>query len=122
VSFDQRRASDPNLLFVSGISRNRRRRGQGNTEYVIIVALIAIATIAVVTLFGDNIRRLFGVSADELGGDTDIGNPNVVKASGAMTEKNVSNFANQSSTYDPNGMPTRTGPSSNSASGPRSSM
>jgi pilus assembly protein Flp/PilA len=84
---------------------------------VIIVALIAIATIAVVTLFGDNIRRLFGASADSLGGDTDIANPNVVKASAPMTEKNVSNFANQSSTYDPNGLPTRTGPGPNPMSG-----
>jgi len=42
------------------------RRGQGMTEYIIIVALIAIAAIGVVTIFGDNIRRLFGTSADAL--------------------------------------------------------
>lgn len=44
------------------------RRGQGMTEYIIIVALIAIACIAVVTLYGDNIRALFGESADALTG------------------------------------------------------
>ena len=44
------------------MKRNRRNRGQGMTEYIIIVALIAIAAIAVVTLFGDNIRRLFATS------------------------------------------------------------
>jgi len=39
------------------------------TEYIIIVALIAIAAIGVVALFGDNIRALFGASADALAGN-----------------------------------------------------
>ncbi|MBI3070684.1 MAG: hypothetical protein HYY84_01025 [Deltaproteobacteria bacterium] len=39
--------------------RNVRTFGQGMTEYIIIVALIAIAAIGVVTLFGDQIRNLF---------------------------------------------------------------
>ncbi|MDA3863254.1 MAG: hypothetical protein PF689_05225 [Deltaproteobacteria bacterium] len=54
---------------------NRLRRdtkGQGMTEYIIIVALIAIAAIGVVTLFGDNIRKLFGSSANALAGNTDV--------------------------------------------------
>ncbi len=49
--------------------KNRKRRGQGMTEYIIIVALIAIATIGVVSLFGDNIRALFGTSANALAGN-----------------------------------------------------
>ena len=44
----------------------RGRRGQGMTEYIIIVALIAIAAIGVVSLFGDNIRKLFATSANAL--------------------------------------------------------
>lgn len=47
----------------------RRQRGQGMTEYIIIVALIAIGAIAVVTIFGNNIRALFGTSANALTGD-----------------------------------------------------
>jgi len=47
----------------------RRQRGQGMTEYIIIVALVAIGAIAVVTVFGDNIRALFGTSANALTGD-----------------------------------------------------
>jgi Flp pilus assembly pilin Flp len=46
----------------------KRQRGQGMTEYIIIIALIAIATIAVVTAFGDNIRALFGASANAMVG------------------------------------------------------
>jgi len=41
---------------------------QGMTEYIIIVALIAIAAIAVVTLFGDKIRELFKGSTEKLSG------------------------------------------------------
>jgi hypothetical protein len=73
---------------------------------VIIVALIAIATMGVITLFGDNIRRLFGASADALGGDTDLANPNTFQADAALTEKNMTNFAAQSSAYDPSGIRT----------------
>ena len=49
---------------------NRKIRGQGMTEYIIIVALIAIAAIGVITLFGDNIRALFSTSATALAGST----------------------------------------------------
>ena len=54
--------------------RGLSRRGQGMTENIITVALIAIASISAVTLFGDNIRILFGASADTLAGDTRVTN------------------------------------------------
>ena len=51
------------------------------TEYIIIVALIAIGAIFVVTVFGDNIRALFGSSANALQGQststTDLGGTEV---------------------------------------------
>jgi len=50
--------------------KNKRQRGQGMTEYIIIVALIAIGAIFVVTVFGDNIRALFGSSANALQGQS----------------------------------------------------
>lgn len=49
----------------------QRRKAQGMTEYIIIVALIAIAAIGVVTLFGNNIRRIFGTANDALAGEQD---------------------------------------------------
>ncbi len=52
----------------------RKRRGQGMTEYIIIVALIAIAAIGVITLFGNNIRKLFGASAEALAGNENVSN------------------------------------------------
>ncbi len=51
-------------------SNTKPQRGQGMTEYIIIVALIAIGAIFVVTVFGDNIRALFGSSANALQGQS----------------------------------------------------
>ena len=49
--------------------RNRTRQaGQGMTEYIIIVALVAVAAISVYNLFGDTVRGQVGDLAAELGG------------------------------------------------------
>ena len=69
----------------------RRNRGQGMTEYIIIVALIAIAAIGVITLFGDNIRRLFGMSANALAGEVDVKNTNA-QSKEAIEKKGMKNF------------------------------
>lgn len=45
-----------------------RQLGQGMTEYIIIVALIAIAAIVVYNLFGDTVRGQVGDMAAELSG------------------------------------------------------
>lgn len=73
---------------------NRTRRGQGMTEYIIIVALIAIAAIGIITLFGDNIRRLFGMSADALGGASNVQQVNTSNArtNDALNKKKMLNF------------------------------
>ncbi len=46
----------------------RRQLGQGMTEYIIIVALIAIAAITVYGLFGDTVREQMGIMTEELAG------------------------------------------------------
>ena len=71
----------------------------GNSEFIVIVALIAVATIGIITLFGDNIRRLFGNSSDTLAGDEIVGY-NQNKANAQLTQKGMSNFA-QANAYDP---------------------
>ncbi|MEE8408917.1 MAG: hypothetical protein V3T05_04885 [Myxococcota bacterium] len=45
------------------------QRGQGMTEYINIVALIANGANFVVTILGENIRALFGTSANALTGE-----------------------------------------------------
>jgi Flp pilus assembly pilin Flp len=50
-----------------------RARGQGMTEYIIIVALIAVAAIGVYTAFGDIVRGQTSVAASALAGSNSGG-------------------------------------------------
>ena len=50
------------------MNARRRLRGQGMTEYIIIVALIAIAAIGVYTAFGKTLRGQMAVTAQSLAG------------------------------------------------------
>ena len=45
------------------------KSGQTIVEYIIVVVIIAIAAIAVVGVFSDRIRAMFGGATVELGGD-----------------------------------------------------
>lgn len=47
----------------------RRQKGQGMTEYIIVVALIAIAAIGVYTAFGKTVRGQMAVTAQALAGN-----------------------------------------------------
>ena len=47
----------------------RTRQGQTTAEYAIIVALVAVSSIAVILIFGDRIRALFATEEARLGGD-----------------------------------------------------
>ena len=44
------------------------RRGQGMTEYIIMVALIAIAAIGIYTIFGQQIRAVISSMGGQLSG------------------------------------------------------
>ena len=62
--------------------------GQGMTEYIIIVALIAIAAIAVYQLFGRTVRSQTAAIAQELAGED--GSPartNAATAAGAAVRQ-----------------------------------
>lgn len=55
-------------------STNRRRSlGQGMTEYLIIVALIAVAAIGTFAFFGKTIREQVGGLAQEVSGQANTG-------------------------------------------------
>lgn len=63
---------------LSKISQVKNVRGQGMSEYLIIVALIAVAAIAVTGLFGNAARNQVAAMANEVGGgaktDSDLAN------------------------------------------------
>jgi len=52
------------------MKRFTQQLGQGMTEYIIIVALIAIAAIAAYGFFGDTLRSQVGGMATELSGQS----------------------------------------------------
>jgi len=58
------------------------------TKYFVAAFLVVSVFVASVTLFGDNIRRLFGMSADGLAGDDTI----AFAQSNALTMKTMKNF------------------------------
>jgi Flp pilus assembly pilin Flp len=51
---------------MSGIEK---RKGQGMTEYIIIVAVVAVLSLAIVLKFGNQIRNLFVASSKEMAGE-----------------------------------------------------
>ena len=44
-------------------------KGQTTAEYAIIVALVAVSSIAIILIFGDQLRALFKSETEQLGGD-----------------------------------------------------
>ncbi len=48
----------------------KNRKGQGLTEYIIIVALVAIAAIGVVNIFGNQLRNQFATIVGAMSGHT----------------------------------------------------
>lgn len=73
----------------------RDQSGQGMTEYIIIVALIAITAIGVVTIFGDNIRDLFSGATNALAGDTNVKVKSETTSDRHTKTRNLKNFAEQ---------------------------
>lgn len=75
----------------------RKAAGQGMTEYIIVVALIAVAAIGVYTAFGDVVRGQTSVAAVALSGRTATsGRSFVTEARGRANEEaknaNLENF------------------------------
>jgi len=56
------------MKYTKPSGSKRGSRGQGMTEYIIIVALIAIAAIGVYSYFGKTMRNQTAASAAALGG------------------------------------------------------
>ncbi len=48
----------------------RNRNGQGLTEYIIVVALVAIAAIGIVNIFGNQLRNQFATIITAMSGSS----------------------------------------------------
>jgi Flp pilus assembly pilin Flp len=68
------------------ISHKKRQRGQGMMEYIIIVALIAVAAIGVYSVFGKTVRNQSAGLAKELAGKDATGAIGKAGTSSALAE------------------------------------
>jgi pilus assembly protein Flp/PilA len=69
----------------------RHDSGQGVTEYIIIVVLVAIAAIGVVTIFGDNIRDLFAGATRATSGEVREGGAGKARSGAAKAGEGPAN-------------------------------
>lgn len=67
--------------------KRTRQFGQGMTEYIVIVALIAVAAIAVYQLFGATVRNQTAAIAMEVSGQD--GSQSITQAGTAATKANA---------------------------------
>ena len=80
-----------------------KQHGQGMTEYIVIVALIAIAAIAVYQFFGQTVRSQTAGIAQELSGVSATTATADAQASAALAEgegttrKGLDNYSNDNS-------------------------
>jgi type IV pilus assembly protein PilA len=78
----------------------KRIRGQGMTEYMIIVALIAVGAIAITKTFGQTIRHQFGKITAAMQGTTYNG-ADLQEVTDEKTQgKGLNDFANGASGSD----------------------
>jgi Flp pilus assembly pilin Flp len=59
---------------------SRNQKGQAMTEYILLVALIAIAVVVAVKYFGTKTKEGFNKSADTVSGQVDQANKDANKA------------------------------------------
>ncbi len=72
----------------------KNRKGQGLTEYIIITALVAVAAIGVVNIFGNQLRNQFHTIVSAMSGSQDAKVTSLAeKASKEANQKNLSNYA-----------------------------
>jgi hypothetical protein len=79
-------------------NRNKKQVGQGMTEYIIIVALVALSAILVFSLFGQTIRDQVGqMSSQVAGGVAKTGQTDA--STSATAANNDAKIASGLSTY-----------------------
>jgi Flp pilus assembly pilin Flp len=84
---------------IGRLRRRARQAGQGMTEYIIIVAVIAIGSIAVYSYFGDTLRNQTAAAATALAGHDGKQLSEAAKKAAddgkAKVEKNLTDFAEE---------------------------
>jgi Tfp pilus assembly protein PilV len=84
---------------LSQIRRKNKQLGQGMTEYIIIVALIAVSAIGVYSLFGQTLRNQTAGLAVEMSGQDAKGNISTAQTN-ANTATDNANKTKNMGTYN----------------------
>jgi Flp pilus assembly pilin Flp len=72
----------------------RNRKGQGLTEYIIVVALVAIAAIGIVNIFGNQLRNQFSTIITAMSGSSQKRVESLAdQAQQETNKKTLSNYA-----------------------------
>ena len=77
-----------------GKELGKNRKGQGLTEYIIIVALVAVAGIGIVNIFGNQLRNQFHTIISAMAGSQTKTVESLADKAGTETnQKNLSTYA-----------------------------
>ncbi|RDK01961.1 Flp family type IVb pilin [Paraburkholderia lacunae] len=87
---------------ISHIRRKNKQHGQGMTEYIIIVALIAVSAIGVYSLFGKTLRNQTAGLAIEMSGQDAQGNIKQSQTNAGTATTNANKTKNMGSYNDSN--------------------
>ena len=72
----------------------KKRNGQGLTEYIIVVALVAVAGIGIVNIFGNQLRNQFHTIVKAMSGSTTATVKSLASEAGKeANQKNLSTYA-----------------------------
>jgi len=75
--------------------RASKRSGQGLTEYIIIVALVAIAAIGVVNIFGNQLRHQFSTIIASMSGSSVEVTSLATKAKQQTNQRTLKDYASE---------------------------
>lgn len=77
-----------------GTGPGKNRKGQGLTEYIIIVALVAVAGIGIVNIFGNQLRNQFHAIVKAMAGSQTATVESLADRAGSeANQKNLSTYA-----------------------------
>jgi len=77
------------------VKKQLKQLGQGMTEYIIIVALIAISAIGIYSIFGDTITDQMGTMTEELAGGQGTVQSVDSQLDTATTKRNLGDYVDQ---------------------------
>ena len=77
-------------------SANARRRGQTMMEYIVLVALLGVASIPVLKILGDVFRDRVNMAANEIGGESgNSKSKEILEDSGSKVHRSMKDFYRQ---------------------------